>query len=74
MNDREGKEEDGWLQREREEYQKKSGKETEIRMEIENLRKEKASEPAKSGVKILSDQVHIIGLVNIHSFLRYSEG
>lgn len=43
-------------------------------MEIENLRKEKASEPAKSGVKILSDQVHIIGLVNIHSFLRYSEG
>lgn len=74
MNDREGKEEDGWLKREREEYQKKSGKEAEIRMEIENLRKEKTSEPAKSGVKILSDQVHIIGLVNIHSFLRYSEG
>lgn len=74
MNDREGKEEDGWLKREKEEYQKKSGKEAEIRMEIENLRKEKASEPAKSGVKILSDQVHIIGLVNIHSFLRYSEG
>lgn len=74
MNDREGKEEDEWLKREREEYQKKSGKEAEIRMEIENLRKEKASEPAKSGVKILSDQVHIIGLVNIHSFLRYSEG
>lgn len=62
------------MKREREEYQKKSGKEAEIRMEIENLRKEKASEPAKSGVKILSDQVHIIGLVNIHSFLRYSEG
>lgn len=29
---------------------------------------------AGSGVKILSDPVHIIGLVNIHSFLRYSEG
>lgn len=32
------------------------------------------SEAARLGVKILSDQVHIIGLVNIHSFLRYSEG
>lgn len=31
-------------------------------------------ETARRGVKILSDQVHIIGLVNIHSFLRYSEG
>lgn len=28
----------------------------------------------RRGVKILSDQEHIIGLVNIHSFLRYSEG
>lgn len=32
------------------------------------------SQAARCGVKILSDQVHIIGLVNIHSFLRYSEG
>lgn len=32
------------------------------------------SQAARHGVKILSDQVHIIGLVNIHSFLRYSEG
>lgn len=41
-------------------------------MDVEKLGRE--SEPARRGVKILSDQVHIIGLVNIHSFLRYSEG
>lgn len=40
----------------------------------ETVEGERASEPARRGVKILSDQVHIIGLVNIHSFLRYSEG
>lgn len=73
MTGREKRKTSGWKGKEKN-TKKKSGKEAEIRMEIENLRKEKASEPAKSGVKILSDQVHIIGLVNIHSFLRYSEG
>lgn len=41
-------------------------------MNVEKMRRQ--SEAARRGVKILSDQVHIIGLVNIHSFLRYSEG
>lgn len=36
--------------------------------------KQPLSQAARRRVKILSDQVHIIGLVNIHSFLRYSEG
>lgn len=36
--------------------------------------RKRANEPTRHRVKILSDQVHIIGLINIHSFLRYSEG
>lgn len=36
--------------------------------------RERANDPTRHRVKILSDQVHIIGLINIHSFLRYSEG